>query len=150
MRFLIQRVNKAAVSAEQKTVGQIDKGFLIFVGISDTDTTQTADQMIKKAMNLRIFEDAEGKTNLSLKDVNGQCLIISQFTLYASCRKGNRPSFTKAGPPDIAENLYQYILEKANEYGISVQSGLFGADMKVTLENNGPFTIWLDSEEICN
>ena len=153
MRFLIQRVKHAAVSVQRKTdliekVSGIEKGLLILVGISMTDTTDTADKMLKKAMNLRIFEDAEGKTNLSLKDVNGSCLIVSQFTLYASCKKGNRPSFTEAGNPHAAEELYDYIVLKAQEYCGNVQCGEFGADMKVELLNDGPFTVWLDSNEL--
>lgn len=153
MRFLIQRVKYAAVSVQRKTdliekVSGIEKGLLILVGISMTDTTDTADKMLKKAMNLRIFEDAEGKTNLSLKDVNGSCLIVSQFTLYASCKKGNRPSFTEAGNPHAAEELYDYIVLKAQEYCSNVQCGEFGADMKVELLNDGPFTVWLDSNEL--
>jgi len=148
MKFVIQRVTKASVQVDGEIIGKIDKGFLILVGIADTDDEAVADKMIKKAMGLRIFEDAEGKTNVSLNDVGGSCLIISQFTLYANCKKGNRPSFIEAGKPDMAEKLYEYILKKAEEYCPNIQHGIFGADMKVELLNDGPFTILLDSKEL--
>lgn len=144
MRFLIQRVTKASVTVDGNCIGKIDKGFLILVGIAQTDTKEIADKMLKKAMGLRIFEDENQKTNLSLSDVNGSCLIVSQFTLYADCRKGNRPSFVDAGSPDMAKELYEYILEKAKEYCDDIQHGEFGADMKVELLNDGPFTIFLE------
>lgn len=148
MKFVIQRVDQASVTVDGNTVGSIEKGFLILVGISDTDSKEVADKMLKKALNLRIFDDENGKTNLSLSQVNGELLIISQFTLYANCRKGNRPSFTNAGKPDDAKALYEYILQKSTEYCDKVESGLFGAHMQVNLSNHGPFTILLDSDEL--
>lgn len=149
MRFIVQRVTGANVSVENKVIGQIGTGFLVLVGISGTDTREIADKMVKKLIGLRIFEDENGKTNLDLHSVDGQLLIISQFTLYADCKKGNRPSFVKAGAPDMAEELYQYILSRCREEITVVQEGCFGADMKVSLVNDGPFTIILDSDEIC-
>lgn len=148
MRFVIQRVKYASVTVEGEVLGKIDKGFLILVGIADNDTKETADKMIKKALSLRIFADENGKTNLSLADVGGACLIISQFTLYADCVKGNRPSFIRAGKPDMASELYEYILSKSEEYCKQIERGRFGADMKVELLNDGPFTIVLDSDEL--
>ena len=148
MRFLIQRVSQASVTVEKQQISSIGKGFLVLVGISDNDNQQIADKMIKKLIQLRIFEDSEGKTNLDIKTVNGELLIISQFTLYANCRKGNRPSFINAGAPDLADSLYQYIItECAKEIPVT-RSGIFGADMRISLTNDGPFTIILDSEEI--
>lgn len=149
MRFVIQRVTNASCTVDNHITGKIEKGFLVFIGISDSDNTQIADKMIKKLLGLRIFEDSDGKTNLSLHDVDGQLLLISQFTLYADCRKGNRPSFTNAGKPDMANELYEYIIKKCKEQIPVVQQGIFGADMKISLLNDGPFTIILDSEEIC-
>lgn len=148
MRFLVQRVSSASVEIEGSTVGAIKQGFCVFVGISDSDTKEIADKMIRKMVNLRIFRDNEGKTNLSLASVNGELLIISQFTLYADCRHGNRPSFLDAGKPDLSNELYEYIIEKCRESVHVVEHGEFGADMKVSLVNRGPFTIWLDSDEI--
>lgn len=148
MRFLIQRVSQAAVETEGRTIGSIGKGFLVFVGISDTDTEEIADKMVRKLIGLRIFEDENGKTNLDLKTVGGQMLIISQFTLYADCKKGNRPSFINAGAPERAEKLYRYIIQRCRQEIQEVEEGSFGAEMKVSLLNDGPFTIWLDSEEI--
>ncbi len=149
MKFLIQVVKKASVDVDDKTIGSIDKGFLIFVGVCDTDTKEIADKMIKKAVNLRIFEDENGKTNLSIGDIAGSMLVISQFTLYADCRKGNRPSFIKAGNPSYANEMYEYILsELKNTYKIPTECGSFGADMKVSLINDGPFTVMLDSDEL--
>lgn len=148
MRFVIQRVRSAKVVVEKNIVGQIGSGFLVFIGISQTDTEQIADKMVKKLIALRIFEDAEGKTNLDIKTVSGSLLLVSQFTLYADCKKGNRPSFTLAGAPDRAEALYEYILRLCKEEVPVVEKGIFGADMKVSLTNDGPFTIILDSEEI--
>lgn len=145
MRFLIQRVTHASVTVDGNCIGKIGKGYLILVGIAQTDTEEIADKLLKKAMGLRIFEDENGKTNLSLADVNGSCLIVSQFTLYADCRKGNRPSFVDAGKPDMANELYEYILKKAKDYCPDIQHGEFGADMKVELLNDGPFTIFLES-----
>lgn len=149
MKFLIQVVKKASVDVDNKTIGQIDRGFLIFVGVCDSDTREIADKMIRKTVNLRIFEDENGKTNLSIGDIGGSMLVISQFTLYADCKKGNRPSFIKAGDPKHANELYEYILsELADTYGINTESGSFGADMQVSLINDGPFTVMLDSAEI--
>ena len=149
MRFLIQVVKNASVAVDNNTIGSIDRGLLIFVGISDEDSKEIADKMVKKAVNLRIFEDSNGKTNLSINDINGSMLVISQFTLYADCRKGNRPSFVKAGAPDHANELYEYIIKEIKEsYNIPVQTGRFGADMKVSLINDGPFTVMLDSAEL--
>ncbi|MCM1088116.1 MAG: D-aminoacyl-tRNA deacylase [Muribaculaceae bacterium] len=148
MRFLVQRVTEASVRIQNKTVGEIQKGFLVFVGISQKDTYKTADKMIHKLLNLRIFEDEQGKTNLNLSAVDGGLLIISQFTLYADCKHGNRPSFTNAGKPDMAMELYEYILRKCMEMVPKVQHGEFGAEMKVSLNNDGPFTVLLDSEEL--
>ena len=149
MKFLIQVVKKASVDINGSTVGSIDRGLLVFVGVCDTDNTEIADKMIKKAVNLRIFEDENGKTNLSIGDVGGKMLVISQFTLYADCKKGNRPSFIKAGDPKHANELYEYVLAQLKDtYNIPTESGEFGADMKVSLINDGPFTIMLDSDEI--
>ena len=148
MRFVIQRVTKASCTVEGKVTGKIDKGFLVLIGISGDDTKEIADKMIKKLIGMRIFDDENGKTNLALSDVGGELLLISQFTLYADCKKGNRPSFTKAGGPDMANELYEYIISECdNQYG-KVQRGIFGADMKIELLNDGPFTVILDSAEI--
>lgn len=149
MKFVIQRVNHANVKVNQEVVGQIGKGFLVLIGVSQTDTLEIADKMIRKLIAMRIFEDAEGKTNLALKDVKGELLLVSQFTLYADCRKGNRPSFIKAGAPDTANEIYEYIISQCKKEVPVVEKGIFGADMKITLENDGPFTVVLDSEEIC-
>lgn len=148
MKFVIQRVTHASVAVEGEIIGQIGKGFLVLIGVSETDTEAIADKMIKKLIGLRIFEDENGKTNLALKDVNGEILLISQFTLYADCKKGNRPSFIHAGNPELAEQLYEYIISECKKQISIVQTGSFGADMKVELLNDGPFTIVLDSEEL--
>ncbi len=144
MKFVIQKVSQASVSVEGNCVGKIQKGFLVFVGIGKEDTKEIADQYIKKMVQLRIFQDENGKINLSLTDVGGEVLIISQFTLYANCRKGNRPSFFDAGEPQMAEELYKYIIKKTKETISVVESGEFGAMMKVSLVNEGPFTIVFD------
>lgn len=144
MKFVIQKVSSASVEVEGCDVGKIGKGFLVLVGIGKEDTREVADQFIKKMVNLRIFADENGKTNLSLSDVNGEVLLVSQFTLYANCKKGNRPSFFDAGEPDKAQDLYEYIVEKVKEHVPVVQTGTFGAMMKVSLINEGPFTIILD------
>lgn len=149
MKFVIQRVDQACVSVDQKPVGTIKKGFVVLVGVCDTDNYEIADKMIHKLLHLRIFSDEAGKTNLDLKSVNGELLIISQFTLYADCRKGNRPSFTNAGKPEFANELYEYILQKCAQEVSHVAHGCFGAHMDVSLTNSGPFTVILDSEEIC-
>ena len=148
MRLVIQRVKKADVRVGQETIGKIEKGLLVFVGICNTDTKEIADKMIKKLIGLRIFEDENGKTNLDLKSVNGNLLIISQFTLYADCKKGNRPSFIRAGDPEMANQLYEYILTQCKLRVPAAQHGEFGADMKVSLINDGPFTVLLDSADI--
>ena len=144
MRLVIQRVLHAEVRVDGETVGQIQKGLLVFVGAGQNDTKEIADKYLKKLLGLRIFEDENGKTNLSLKDVSGQLLLVSQFTLYANCRKGNRPSFVEAGDPQAAEELYEYMISEARKTVPVVEHGIFGADMKVTLTNDGPFTIILD------
>ena len=141
MKFVIQKVSQASVSVEGNCVGKIQKGFLVFVGIGKEDTKEIADQYIKKMVQLRIFQDENGKTNLSLTDVGGEVLIVSQFTLYANCRKGNRPSFFDAGEPQMAEELYKYIIKETISV---VESGEFGAMMQVSLVNEGPFTIVFD------
>ena len=144
MKFVIQRVTEAACKVDGTVTGSIQKGFLVFIGISDTDTTAIADKLVSKLLGLRIFEDAAGKTNLSLKDVDGSLLLISQFTLYANCKKGNRPSFTEAGEPHRAEELYEYMVAKAREQVPVVETGVFGAEMEVSLVNDGPFTVILE------
>ena len=149
MRFVIQRVQHAEVKVNGETTGSIGKGFLVLIGVAETDTREIADKMIKKLLGLRIFEDAEGKTNLDLDAVDGELLLVSQFTLYADCKKGNRPSFIKAGNPDMANELYEYIIAKCRQEIPKVEKGIFGANMKVSLLNDGPFTILLDSDEIC-
>ena len=146
MKFVIQRVKQASVKVEGSVIGEIEKGYLVLIGVSDKDTEAVADKMIKKMIGLRIFEDAEGKTNLSLADVGGSLLLVSQFTLYANCKKGNRPSFIEAGAPDKANQLYEYIIEESKKSVSVVQTGRFGAELEVSLINDGPFTILLDSE----
>lgn len=146
MKFVIQRVLESSVKVDGETIGQIGKGFMVLIGVGQDDTKEIADKMVKKMIGLRIFEDENGKTNLSLASVNGELLLISQFTLYANCKKGNRPSFIESGAPDKAEALYEYIIEKCKESIPVVERGIFGADMKVSLVNDGPFTIVLDSE----
>lgn len=148
MKFVIQRVNKASVAIEGNVVGKINKGFLVFIGVSNEDTKEIADKMIKKLIGMRIFDDENGKTNLALADVEGELLLISQFTLYANCKKGNRPSFMDASAPDMANEMYEYIISECKKQVSMVETGEFGADMKVSLENDGPFTIVLDSKEL--
>lgn len=145
MKFVIQRVNHASVSVDGAVIGKIGKGFLVLIGVCQEDTKETADKLIHKMTGLRIFMDEQGKTNLALKDVEGELLLVSQFTLYANCKKGFRPSFIEAGDPAHAEALYEYIIEEYRKRDFPVQTGSFGADMKVALENDGPFTIVLDS-----
>ncbi len=147
MRIVIQRVNHASVCVEGQVTGKIQKGYLVFLGVACDDTKQMIDKYVDKLGKLRIFPDEQGKTNCSIKDVGGEVLVVSQFTLYADCKKGNRPSFTKAGSPTLAEELYEYFLQKCRETFGSVEHGIFGADMKVELENDGPFTILWDSNE---
>ena len=148
MKFVIQRVLEAFVKVDGEVIGQIDKGYMVLIGVGQEDTIAIADKMVKKMVGLRIFEDETGKTNLSLADVNGQMLLISQFTLYANCKKGNRPSFIESGAPDMAEEVYEYIIAKCKEIVPVVEKGSFGADMKVSLINDGPLTIILDSEQL--
>ena len=144
MKFIIQRVSEASVTVEGQVIGQIGKGYLVLIGVGENDTKELADRYIKKMLGLRIFEDENGKTNLSLKDVGGSLLLVSQFTLYANCRKGNRPSFTEAGNPELAEELYEYIIAQCRKEIPEVQTGSFGAHMKVSIVNDGPVTILLD------
>ena len=144
MRLLIQRVQNAKVEVEEKIVGQIDKGFLVLCGITHSDTKAEADYLAKKLCNLRVFEDENEKMNLSIKDISGELLIVSQFTLYADCTSGNRPSFVEAANPEQANELYEYFLEKCKEQKVNVQKGIFGAHMEVSLLNDGPVTILLE------
>ena len=146
MRLVIQRVTQASVTVSGSVVGAINKGYLVLVGIGQNDTEAIVEKMADKMMRLRIFSDENDKINLSLQDVGGQLLLVSQFTLYADCRKGNRPSFTGAGAPDMANEMYEYIIERCREFVPVVEHGEFGADMKVSLENDGPFTIILDEK----
>ncbi len=148
MRFLIQRVKRAQVTVKEKIIGEIGKGFAVFIGVEGADTPEIADKMTKKLIGLRIFEDENGKTNLDLKTVGGALLIVSQFTLYADCRKGNRPSFINAGEPKMADALYRHIVDRCRQEIEPVEEGISGAEMKVELINDGPFTIWLDSDEL--
>ena len=144
MKLVIQRVKNAKVEVDKKVVGKIEKGFLVLIGITHDDTEKEADYLARKLCNMRIFEDENEKMNLALKDVDGQLLIISQFTLYANCESGNRPSFTEAAKPEMAEKLYNYFCKKCEEYNIHVEKGIFGADMKVSLLNDGPVTIVIE------
>lgn len=148
MKFVIQRVKKASVTVDNEVIGHIDKGFFVLIGVCDADDEAVADKMIRKLLGMRIFADLEGKTNLSLEDVGGEMLLVSQFTLYADCKKGNRPSFIKAGSPEHAEKIYDYIVDECRKSGLNVQTGSFGADMTCEIINDGPFTIDLDSEEL--
>lgn len=148
MRLLVQRVLNGSVTVENEVIGAIEKGYVVFLGVENDDTKEIADKMAAKLMNLRIFEDENGKTNLSIRDVDGEILLISQFTLYADCSHGNRPSFINAGKPDMANELYEYMISKLSVECKKVATGSFGADMKVSLVNDGPFTIWLDSKEV--
>lgn len=144
MKLVVQRVKNAKVDVDNKTVGRIEKGFLVLLGVTHTDTKETADYLVKKLCNLRVFEDEKGKMNLSIKDVKGKLLIVSQFTLYADCTGGNRPSFINAAKPEIANELYEYFCKECKNKGIEVEKGIFGADMKVSLLNDGPVTIILE------
>ena len=146
MRLVIQRVLHAEVQVDGNTIGKIGKGLLVFVGAGQDDTKEIADKYLRKLLGLRIFEDENGKNNLSLKDVDGALLIVSQFTLYANCKKGNRPSFIEAGEPHMAEALYEYMIDEAKKSVPVVEHGEFGADMKVDLLNDGPVTIIMDSK----
>lgn len=144
MKLVVQRVLQAEVQVDGQSIGKINRGLLVFVGVGKEDTREIADKYLKKLLGLRIFEDENGKTNLSLKDVDGEVLLVSQFTLYANCKKGNRPSFIEAGDPAEAEALYEYMIAEAKKTVPIVQHGSFGADMKVSLVNDGPFTVILD------
>ena len=146
MRCLVQRVLSASVGVAGEAIGSIERGYLVLLGVKNTDTEAVADKMLKKILDARLFEDENGKTNLSIRDISGSLLIVSQFTLYADTKKGNRPSFIQAGDPAHANALYEYFLAKAEEAGIPTAHGEFGADMKVSLINDGPFTIMYDSD----
>lgn len=148
MKIVLQRVLEACVRVEGESIGAIQKGYLLLLGVSNEDTKEIADKMIEKVAKLRIFEDENGKTNLSINQVGGEVLLVSQFTLYADCRKGNRPSFVYAGAPQMAEELYEYVLTRCRELFGKVECGSFGADMKISLVNDGPFTLVLDSKEL--
>ncbi len=148
MRFVIQRVKEASVVVDGETIGEIGQGFMVLIGVREDDTEAIADKMVHKLLNMRIFEDENGKTNLGLSDVGGNLMLISQFTLYADCRKGNRPSFVHAAGPALGEELYEYIIARCREVYPDLQVGSFGADMKVSLINDGPFTVILDSERL--
>ena len=148
MRFVVQRVTHASVTVDGQVIGKIGNGFMVLIGVADTDTREIADKMVKKLLGLRIFEDENGKTNLDIHTVGGELLLISQFTLYANCRHGNRPSFIEAGKPDMANEMYEYIIAKCKEQVPVVEKGEFGADMKVELLNDGPFTILLNSDQL--
>ena len=148
MRVVIQNVNRASCTIEGKIVGEISRGFCLFVGFTHDDTKETVERMVNKLVSLRLFDDENGKTNLSLADINGEILSISQFTLYASCKDGRRPSFVNAMRPDVATRMYDYFNECLRNTGIHIETGVFGADMKINLENNGPFTTILDSKEL--
>lgn len=148
MRFIIQNVLEASVRVDGNVTGSIDEGLLVFVGVGQGDDKAIADKMIRKLLAMRIFKDENGKTNLSVKDIGGGVLLVSQFTLYADCRRGNRPSFTDAGDPTTANELYEYIISEVKKEIERTECGIFGADMKVSLVNNGPFTIFLDSADL--
>lgn len=147
MKLLVQRVSSAKVDVDSKTVGKINKGFLVLFGVTHTDTKEIADYLVKKLCNLRVFKDENSKMNLSIKDVDGELLIVSQFTLYADCQHGNRPSFVNSAKPDIANELYEYFVERCRKEVKNVETGIFGADMKVSLLNDGPVTIMLEKED---
>lgn len=148
MKFVIQRVLKANVKVDEKICGKINQGFLVLIGITHNDNEKVAEGMINKLLKLRVFSDENGKMNKSIKDINGELLLVSQFTLYANCKRGNRPDFLNAAKPDFANELYEFIIDKCKNEIQNVQTGIFGADMKVELVNDGPVTIILDSEDI--
>lgn len=149
MRALVQRVRHAAVEIDGRVHGEIDTGYLVFLGITHTDTEAQSDYLADKVCKLRVFEDENGKMNRSLADVGGALLVVSQFTLYGNCKKGNRPSFTEAARPDVAIPLYEAFLARCREGELTVQSGEFGADMQVSLINDGPVTLWMDTDDMC-
>ena len=144
MKLVVQRVKEAKVEVNEKVVGKINKGFLVLIGITHEDEKEQADYLVKKLCNLRVFEDKNGKMNLGLKDIEGELLIVSQFTLYADCSNGNRPSFTNAARPEKANELYEYFCKECEKNDIKVEKGIFGADMKVSLINDGPVTIIIE------
>lgn len=144
MKFLVQRVKNASVEINKNEVGKIEKGFVVLIGITHEDNKEKADFLVKKLINLRVFEDEEGKMNLSLKDVKGELLLVSQFTLYANCKEGNRPSFTEAAKPDFAKDIYEYIIKECKKEIKKVETGVFGEHMEVNLINDGPVTIMLE------
>lgn len=144
MKIVVQRVKNAKVEVENKVVGKIEKGFLVLLGVTHTDTKENADYLVKKLCNLRVFSDENDKMNLGLKDINGELLVVSQFTLYADCFKGNRPSFVEAAKPEQAEELYEYFCSECEKNDIKVEKGIFGADMQVSLVNDGPVTIIIE------
>lgn len=148
MRFVVQVAKDAKVVVDNNVVGQIPKGFMVLIGIENADTKEIADKMIRKLLGLRIFPDENGKTNLSLEQVGGELLLVSQFTLYADCRHGNRPSFINAGAPDFAKEMYEYIIDRCRAMDVHTETGEFGADMRISFTNEGPFTIILDSKEL--
>ncbi|MDO4503377.1 MAG: D-aminoacyl-tRNA deacylase [Coriobacteriia bacterium] len=148
MRAVVQRVRRAQVDVDGQTVGKIDQGYLILLGVGHEDGPAQIERLWTKILKMRIFEDQDGKTNLSLADVQGQVLVVSQFTLYANCKKGNRPSFTEAGKPDVANQLYEDFVARARQDVAVVQTGVFGAMMDVSLVNDGPFTICLDTDQL--
>ena len=145
MRAVVQKVSSSKVTVDEEVVGQINQGLLVLLGVTHDDTSKDVDYMVDKITNLRIFEDKDGKMNLSLRDVNGEVLAVSQFTLYGNCKKGNRPSFVEAGKPDMANELYEYIIDEAKKQIDHVETGIFGADMQVSLINDGPVTIILEN-----
>lgn len=147
MKLVVQRVSRAKVEVDNKTVGEIGQGFLVLLGVGQNDTKEQADYLVEKMCNLRVFSDENGKMNLSIKDIEGELLIVSQFTLYADCNKGNRPSFVNAASPDIANELYEYFIEKCKKIVKNVQKGIFGENMKVSLLNDGPVTIILEKNK---
>lgn len=147
MRVVIQRVKNASVEIDNKVNGKINTGFLVLLGIASTDTKQDMDYLVKKVVNLRVFSDENDKMNLALKDINGELLVISQFTLYGNCKDGNRPSFIEAARPDVAIPLYEYFVEECRKQISVVETGVFGADMKVSLLNDGPVTIIIESKK---
>lgn len=148
MRLVVQRVKEATCIIDNEVKSSINQGYMVLLGVSNDDNKEIADKMIRKLLNLRIFEDENGKTNLSIDKIDGEIMIISQFTLYANCKKGNRPSFIEAGSPDMANELYEYVIDRISNEGINVASGEFGADMKISLINDGPFTICFDSDDL--